>query len=135
MMANESEQREPVIVENEVKLSVQEDRIKWTDGDVLGLPEGVQVHIVNEDPSVGRRDMFVRFPSGYVEPEHSHPAAHAALILEGKMLVDGRELTAGDYVYGQREPHGPMEYPNGCVVFASFIGGSVDHEWGDDSER
>lgn len=76
--------------------------------------------------------MFVKFPPGYIEPEHTHPAAHAVIILDGRMLIHGHELTAGDYVYGQQLSHGPIECPDECMVFASFMGGSMDHDWDDE---
>ncbi|QIO25228.1 hypothetical protein [Haloarcula sp. JP-L23] len=46
-------------------------------------------------------------------------------------------LTSGDYLYGQKLPHGPMEYhcedaEYGCLIFASFVGGSPAHDWDDD---
>lgn len=122
-------QKKAVIVENELSWTIDMEEMDWENGAVLGLPEGVQVDIVNSDPNVGRRDMFVKFPPGYIEPEHSHIAAHSVIIIDGRMLVHGHELSVGDYVYGQKELHGPMKYPDGCIVFASFVGGSTEHEW------
>ena len=124
--------RNAVIVETDISLTLDVDAIDWDNGEILNLPEGVKVKIVNEDTEISRRDMFVKFPSGYIEPEHTHSAGHAVIILDGKMLVHGHELTPGDYIYGQQAPHGPMEYPEGCIVFASFIGGSVSHNWTND---
>jgi len=120
--------QEPVIVENDLTLTLEAESVDWEDGEILTLPEGVQVHLLNENEAEGRTDMLVKFPPGYVEPRHTHEGAHAAMILSGRMLIHGHELTPGDYVYGQQVEHGPMEYPDGCVVFASFVGGSLSHE-------
>lgn len=124
----EIDPQEPTIVQTDVELAVARDGIDWEAGDVLTLPEGVRMKIVNENDAEARTDFFVKFPPGYVEPEHTHEGAHASLVLEGRMLVDGHELTPGDYYYGQNVPHGPMEYPDGCTMFASFVGGDVAHE-------
>lgn len=90
----------------------------------------MKVHALNENDPEGRVNMVVKFPPGYVEPEHTLQGAHASLILDERMLDHGRELTPGDYFYGYKVDHGPVEYPDGCVIFTSFVGGSIAHrEW------
>lgn len=126
------EPQEPKFVQNDFELRLEADNLDWEDGDVLTLPEGVKVYILNENEPEGRTDLLVKFPSGYIEPEHTHRGAHAAMVVQGRMLVDGRELTPGDYIYGQKIEHGPMEYPDGCITFTSFVGGSIAHEDWDD---
>lgn len=122
--------QEPVIVENDLEITLESESLDWEDGDVLTLPEGVKVHVLNENGPEGRMDLLVKFPPEYVEPRHTHEGAHAAMILDGRMLIHGHELTPGDYVYGHKVDHGPMEYPDGAVVFASFVGGSLAHrDW------
>ncbi len=45
-------------------------------------------------------------------------------------IVKGVHLRSGDYVWAAGpEPHGPYEYPEGCVVFASFRGLSAQHRY------
>lgn len=122
------EPQEPKFVQNAFELRLEADDLDWEDGEVLTLPGGVEVYILNENEPEGRTDLLVKFPPGYVEPAHTHEGAHAAMILDGRMLVDGKELTPGDYVYGQKVEHGPMEYPDGCITFTSFVGGSIAHE-------
>lgn len=124
--------QEPAVVDVGLDLSVEADDVDWDDAELLGLPEGLQVKIVNENEAEGRTDMLVKYPEGYLEPEHTHESAHACLILEGRILVDGRELTAGDYIYGQQIPHGPWEFPDGGMNFVSFVGGSPTHQWDDE---
>ena len=122
--------QEPVIVENPLEIELVTESIDWAAGDVLTLPEGVQAKVLNENEPERRTDLLVKFPPGYVEPAHTHEGAHAAMILDGRMLIHGHELTPGDYVYGHQVEHGPMEYPDGAVIFASFVGGSPAHrDW------
>lgn len=121
--------QEPVIVENDLEWTVTADDIDWEDDTFLDLPEGLKTKVINENEAEGRIDFFVKFPPGYTEPRHTHAAAHADIIVDGRMLVHGHELTPGDYIYGQKEPHGPMEFPDGCIVFCSYTGGSPSHEW------
>lgn len=127
--------KETVIVENEIGFSVDDESMEWEEeiqDERFNLPEGAMAKVLNEDERTSRIDILAKFPAGYVEPRHSHEAGHAAMIVDGPMLIHEHELTSGDYVYGQKEEHGPMEYPEGCMVFASFIGGSAKHEWNED---
>ncbi|MFB6129863.1 MAG: cupin domain-containing protein [Salinigranum sp.] len=124
--------QEPVVASVGLDLSVVGDDVEWEDASVLGLPEGLQIKIISENEAEGRTEMLVKYPPGYVEPRHTHESAHACLILEGRVIVDGRELTAGDYIYGQEIPHGPWEFPDGGINFVSFVGGSPTHEWDDE---
>ena len=105
--------------------------LQWQDdSDVLSLGSGVQVKVLYEDPAAGIADMLVKFPPGYVEPEHAHESSHAVVVLEGTQIVRGEHLHPGDYVWAAGpEPHGPFEYPEGCVVFASFRGNSALHRY------
>lgn len=119
--------QEPELVQTGLDVSVLGDGVDWDDSDVFDLPEGLRVKVVYENEAEARTDILVKYPPGYVEPRHTHESAHACLILEGRMLVHGQELTAGDYIYGQKLPHGPMEFPDGAVNFCSFVGGSPIH--------
>jgi len=92
--------------------------LEWQDDvDVLSLRGGVQVKVFYEDPELGVADMLIKFPPGYVEPEHAHESSHSIVVLEGVQIVNGAET------------HGPYEYPEGCVVFASFRGLSARHRY------
>lgn len=109
-------------------ISVLTNELEWTDGQgLLALPEGIEVKVLAHDPADDDRvDVLVRFPPGYVEPEHTHSGHHVTVVLEGRQIVDGRTLRPGDYLYGPANvPHGPFEYPDGCVVFGSIRGGTL----------
>jgi hypothetical protein len=126
-----------VIEENDIEWSIDEESINWENDPHMDLPEGVKTYTVNENEAEQRSDFYIRFPEGYIEPEHVHDSAHAVLIIDGTMSLHGHTLTSGDYLYGQKTPHGPMEYScddadYGCLVFASFVGGSPSHDWDED---
>ena len=93
------------------------------------LPAGVKVKILSEDPDTGRKDMYVYFEPGYLEPRHTHIGQHSDVLLEGRWIIEGIEVGPGGYIYGPPNvPHGPFECPDGCLVFASFVG-NTRHEW------
>ncbi len=105
--------------------------LEWQDAtEVLALGEGVQVKVYYHDPASGHLDCLIKFPPGYVEPEHAHVAEHSVVVLEGVQIVRGEHMRPGDSVFGPSQvPHGPFEYPEGCVVFASFRGGPALHRY------
>ena len=115
--------------------AVHDDEINWEDGidnDILTLPPGIQVKIFSVDKAMKRVDMKVKFPPGYVEPEHSHKSWHSIVVLKGRMCVAGKDLRPGDYVFGWDKLHGPYEYPDGCEVFVVFMGEGTEHEWNEE---
>ena len=87
--------------------AIYDKDIPWQEGakSVLTLPEGVQVKIFAHDKAMGRIDMKVKFPPGYVEPAHSHKSWHSIVVLKGRMCVAGKDLRPGDYVFGWDERH------------------------------
>ena len=103
--------------------------LEWQDDvDILALGHGVQVKVLYQDHETEHTDMLVKFPAGYVEPEHTHEASHSIMVLEGLQIANGEPMRAGDYVWASGpEPHGPFEYPEGCIVFVSFRGPSIKH--------
>ncbi len=105
--------------------------LEWQDDiDVLTLGQGVQVKVLYEDKENEHVDMLIRFPAGYVEPRHNHASSHSVLVLEGEQIAEGEPLHPGDYLFADgSRPHGPFEYPEGCVVFASFRGASAQHRY------
>ena len=116
--------------------AIHDHELPWQDGalnELLNLPAGVEAKILAHDEVMGRIDMKVRFPIGYVEPEHLHKSWHSICILKGRMCVAGKDLRPGDYVFGWDELHGPYEYPDGCEVFVVFMGEGIQHQW--DAEK
>jgi quercetin dioxygenase-like cupin family protein len=113
-------------------LAVYSEQVEWVDGaEIQELPPpGPDVKVLRHYPADDNAlDILVRFPPGYVEPRHTHDGEHQCFILEGRMLVDGKTLGPGDYVYGPRnEPHGPFEYPDGILLYASHRGDTA-HEY------
>lgn len=130
----EIEPQAPVTATHDIEWTIDTEEIDWESDDMLDLPGELDTYVINRNEAEQRIDFFVKFPPGYVEPRHTHAAAHADLIVDGEMHVHGEVLTSGDYIYGQKLPHGPMEFPEGCIVFASYTGGSPSHEWDADAD-
>ena len=112
-------------------IAIYSSQLPWTDAKrLVALPYGPEMKLLRHDPDDDdAREILVRFPPGYVEPEHTHEGEHMNIILEGTMVVAGKTLGPGDYIYGPRNvAHGPFEDPDGCLLFAAHRGGTI-HEY------
>jgi hypothetical protein len=79
--------------------------------------------VVDDEQDVAVRAVW--YARGAVEPRHVHAGSHAAIVLVGSAVVDGRTLGPWDVIYGPGDhPHGPLAYPHGCVLFALISGGA-----------
>lgn len=86
-----------------------------------------RARIFSDGSDYGLRMTVVDFPFNSVEPRHVHPGTHATTVLKNRALVDGRTLKPLDVILGPgNEPHGPLEYPEGCNLLSCFQG-SNDH--------
>lgn len=66
---------------------------------------------------------LIDYPVGAIEPRHVHGGSHATTVLKGRALIDGLTLKPLDVVLGpSNEPHGPLNYPEGCQLFSVFHG-------------
>lgn len=66
---------------------------------------------------------LIDYPLGSVEPRHVHAGMHATTVLKNRAIVDGLTLHPLDVVLGpSHEPHGPLDYPEGCMLLSAFQG-------------
>jgi len=66
---------------------------------------------------------LINYPLGSIEPRHVHAGTHATTVLKGRAIVDGLTLGPLDVVLGpSNEPHGPLNYPDGCKLLSAFQG-------------
>ena len=119
-------------------LTIHDSDIEWEEdlaNELLTLPKGVKAKVFAHDKKMGRIDMKVKFPPGYVEPARSHKSWHSILVLKGRMCVDGKDLRPGDYIFGWDKLHGPYEYPDGAEAFVVFLGEGTEHIWDEDTHK
>ncbi len=84
------------------------------------------------DPDTNMTARIVWYARGAVEPRHVHGGSHAAVVLVGEALVGGVSLKPWDVVYGPGNvPHGALDYPSGCMLFATLNGGALHTAVGD----
>jgi quercetin dioxygenase-like cupin family protein len=64
---------------------------------VYDRPIGLRV--LHEDPRSGEEHYLVRYPAGTQGRRHTHSAAHAIIVLEGRLEANGRVFGPGSYVH------------------------------------
>jgi quercetin dioxygenase-like cupin family protein len=110
-------QSEAIIVDRLGSLELGESKLA-----VYDRPIGIQ--LLFEDPSSGAEHYLCRYPAGMRALRHQHSAAHTIVVLEGRMLVEGRVVGPGAYCHfpaGQPMHHGAVE-DEPCLFTIIFDG-------------
>jgi quercetin dioxygenase-like cupin family protein len=96
--------------------------IPWEDRvNVDGWPSRAGMYYDDRDNSLCMR--LIDYPLGSIEPRHVHAGSHATTVLKGRAIVDGLTLGPLDVILGpSNEPHGPLDYPDGCKLLSVFHG-------------
>ena len=102
--------------------------IPWEDRkNVDGWPSRAGMYY--DDLESGLCMRLIDYPVGSVEPRHVHAGAHATTVLRNTATVDGLTLGPLDVIVGpSNEPHGPLDYRNGCKLFSAFVGSYYHNE-------
>jgi len=79
--------------------------------EVPGLPPGLLVKPLHENPRTQMSSSILTYPEGFREPRHYHETCgHYMYILEGRIKSPEGDLTPGMFVYAAPgERHGPFE--------------------------
>lgn len=101
---------------------VRLDQIPWEDRvNVDNWPSRAGTYYNNPETELCIR--LIEYPFGSVEPRHVHAGTHATTVLKNHAIVDGLTLGPLDVVLGpSNEPHGPLDYPEGCNLLSAFQG-------------
>jgi len=96
--------------------------IPWEDRvNVDGWPSRAGMYWDDRDNQLCMR--LIDYPFGSIEPRHVHGGSHATTVLKGRAIVDGLTLGPLDVILGpSNEPHGPLDYPEGCKLLSVFHG-------------
>ena len=95
--------------------------------DVGSLPwkptqcEGVEMKILLEDPDTGLMTALFRWQPGAKLPLHEHVEIEQTYVLEGSILDDEGEVTAGNYVWRPAGNRHEAVAPDGALVLGMFL--------------
>ncbi len=90
---------------------------------------GCEIAVLHGDPARPNADVFLRVPSGYRLPTHSHSSAERMVLVSGELKVRYQNaapstLKVGDYAFGPAgRPHdGSCVSRQSCTLFIAFEG-------------
>lgn len=95
------------------------------DGDWFDTPfAGIRGRVLAVDPVRGMATLFLRAEAGAVYPSHTHHGPEECYVLRGTVIIDGRELHAGDFHHADDgSDHGEITTTTGADV---LIVGAID---------
>lgn len=112
--------------ERPLAISQAADGLPWVDCPAL-FPPGCKMAVLHGNPSQPAADIFLRVPSGYTIPAHSHTSAERMILVTGQLEVTYAghatvSLQRGDYAYGPPKlPHtARCNGPEACTLFIAF---------------
>jgi quercetin dioxygenase-like cupin family protein len=78
---------------------------------------GIFVKVLRFDESAQRAPaILLKFEPGAKYPYHNHPAGEDLFVMEGKVVIEGAELSAGDYLYTPPGFKHGVSSETGCVL-------------------
>ena len=83
--------------------------------------EGVEMKILLEDPETGLMTALFRWAPGAVLPLHEHVEIEQTFVLEGSIVDEEGEVTAGNYVWRPPGNRHVARAPNGALVLSMFL--------------
>jgi quercetin dioxygenase-like cupin family protein len=76
-----------------------------------------ELHI---NPDTGAEIRMVRYPAGFVNPNHTHPCGHGLFVLEGTLVTHKGSFGPGSFVWfpeGEAMEHGATDEVDVTVLF------------------
>ncbi|MFQ5954358.1 MAG: cupin domain-containing protein [Kiloniellales bacterium] len=82
---------------------------------------GVEVKILIEDKETGLTTTMLRMAPGASLPDHEHVRIEQTYVLEGRLVDDEGECTAGNYVWRPAGSRHIAHTPDGALLLAFFL--------------
>lgn len=93
------------------------DDVPWKPTDF----DGIEMKVLFEKPLSGMLTALVRMAPGARLPFHEHVQIEQSYVIEGSMVDDEGEVTAGNYVWRPAGSRHSAHSPNGALVLAVFL--------------
>jgi quercetin dioxygenase-like cupin family protein len=104
--------------------------LPWETREHPRLPEPIFRKLLHTDEETGVLFQLVRYPRGVVNPNHTHPCAHAMYVLEGQLVTHKGCFGPGSFVWfpeGEVMWHGATADGDVTVLLVSNKPISIQH--------
>jgi anti-sigma factor ChrR (cupin superfamily) len=95
---------------------INTDSVPW-----IETTPGNKMKVIYHDPDTGMLTILARLEPGSGIPAHVHEDLEQTYVLEGSLVDDEGECTAGNFVIRAKgSRHAPIA-PNGCTMLVFFL--------------
>jgi anti-sigma factor ChrR (cupin superfamily) len=95
---------------------INTDSVPW-----IETTPGNKMKVIYHDPETGMLTILARLEPGSGIPAHVHEDLEQTYVLEGSLVDDEGECTAGNFVIRAKgSRHAPVA-PNGCTMLVFFL--------------
>jgi anti-sigma factor ChrR (cupin superfamily) len=83
--------------------------------------KGIDIKILMKDDTTGLMTALFRWQPGSVLPDHEHVEIEQSYILEGSLVDEDGEVTAGNFVWRPAGSRHVARAPNGALILGFFL--------------
>ncbi len=95
---------------------IDTDRVPW-----IETAPGTRMKVIYHDPASGMLTILSRIDPGCGIPAHVHEDLEQTYVLEGSLVDDEGECTAGNFVIRAKGSRHAPTAPNGCTMLVFFL--------------
>ena len=96
---------------------VEVDRLGWTPTPY----KGIEIKVLMKDEATGMMTALFRWQPGSMLPDHEHVEIEQTWILEGSLVDEDGEVSAGNYVWRPAGSRHAARAPKGALVLSMFL--------------
>ncbi len=82
---------------------------------------GIDIKVLMEDKDTGLMTNLTRMAPGSVLPPHEHTAIEQTYVIEGRLVDEEGEVTAGEYVWRPAGSIHTARAPEGALLLGMFL--------------
>ena len=95
---------------------IRTDSVPW-----IETSPGNKMKVIYHDPATGMLTILGRLEPGSGIPPHLHEDLEQTYVLEGSLVDDEGECTAGNFVIRAKGSRHAPKAPNGCTMLVFFL--------------
>jgi anti-sigma factor ChrR (cupin superfamily) len=95
---------------------INTDEVPW-----IETTPGNKMKVIHHDPATGILTILSRLEPGCGIPAHVHEDLEQTYVLEGSLVDDEGECTAGNFVIRAKGSRHAPTAPNGCTMLVFFL--------------